>query len=769
MTQNATDFENQVVNLVKAAMSGDEEANDVIVQIIEAAKKGDEQALKVVALIKQLTQSNSDQAEEGAEENTEAMKCGGKVRAKMKAKKSTEKKEEGGEIPEEKCGGTAKKMRKAACKAKKCEEGDKLTDTQKFLLGAKCGCKVKKTKKCEKGDTLDNWEDPLSVKCGGKVKKHQYGGTATYYVGPNGDMEQATPEMKIDRMRKYGAPSTRNISYNYVPGEIHVVSGIDSAPVYVNTNTGKYIKNDKGVHLPVVEKESGTSNYNSYQRTIPDQDIYRFPDGTVARRRGDIPDIPRIPVDYPVLPNDNTSTAGSALQGGHGNIRGGVYSMPIEPITVPEDYVPEEWQEIHDNVNGQIRITWRNPRTGEIVTTKPNGVIIPVKANGGYLDFSKIAFNKCGGKAKKVKKGEAGVQLPEGAHGQTWSRSTSAIFAKGGNTCPCALKRVGGKIVTVDSCTGLPIHKNGGNVNYLQTGGVYHIGGSIKKFQSPDSPIKKNKFFQYLSEMGPMLRGARLNSPAVTNVEETVKTNPVKAKYDAALYGYSDLMGAVSGVGGALAYHPTMIAQLPQLSTVSGVTFGAAPAIGMSSVAFSETPLNSSSEQHQTTTNQEQPTTVSAPAVVSEQPVSTAVQEQPADPAASVVNQEQSAAPATPAVTQETFMSWLKKNAPSYQSYNSRKQLAEQYGIANYKGTTAQNILLWNKMKQAKYGWDNPHNVYKTISENRVENNFTNPEEKQFALNALLNPQEILPKQQVLSIQPANIKIPEIKLYTTNN
>ena len=40
MTQNATDFENQVVNLVKAAMSGDEEANDVIVQIIEAAKAG---------------------------------------------------------------------------------------------------------------------------------------------------------------------------------------------------------------------------------------------------------------------------------------------------------------------------------------------------------------------------------------------------------------------------------------------------------------------------------------------------------------------------------------------------------------------------------------------------------------------------------------------------------------------------------------------------------------------------------------------------------
>lgn len=299
MTQNATDFENQVVNLVKAAMSGDEEANDVIVQIIEAAKKGDEQALKVVALIKQLTQSNSDQAEEGAEENTEAMKCGGKVRAKMKANKSAEKKEEGGEIPEEKCGGTAKKMRKAVCKAKKCKEGDKLTDTQKFLLGAKCGAKMKKPKKCESGDHIEELEDYLAVKCGGKMKKtkkHEEGG---------------------------------QISLDF--------SQIDFA------KCGKKLK----------KKEDG----------------------------------------------------------------------------------------------------------GE------------------------IAEEKCGGKAKKVKKGEVGVRLPEGAHGQIRSKSISAVFAKGGNTCPCALKRIGGKIVNVDSCTGLPIHKNGGNF-FFQLGG--QIGWHNRRYSKDE-------------------------------------------------------------------------------------------------------------------------------------------------------------------------------------------------------------------------------------------------------------------------------------------
>lgn len=274
MTQNATDFENQVVNLVKAAMSGDEEANDVIVQIIEAAKKGDEQALKVVALIKQLTQSTSDQAEEGAEEeNTEVMKCGGKVRAKMKAKKC----ETGGEVLEEKCGGAAKKNSAASkvrksCKAKKCENGDTLTDTQKFLLGAKCGGKMKKTKKHEEGGQISlDFSQIDFAKCGKKLKKKEDGG--------------------------------------------------------------------------------------------------------------------------------------------------------------------------------------------------------------------EIAEEKCGGKAKKVKKGEVGVRLPEGAHGQIRSKSISAVFAKGGNTCPCALKRVGGKIVNVDSCTGLPIHKNGGNF-FFQLGG--QIGWHNRRYSKDE-------------------------------------------------------------------------------------------------------------------------------------------------------------------------------------------------------------------------------------------------------------------------------------------
>lgn len=749
MTQNATDFENQVINLVKAAMSGDEEANDVIVQIIEAAKKGDEQALKVVALIKQLTQSTSDQAEEGAEENTEVMKCGGKVRAKMKAKKSAEKKEEGGEIPEEKCGGTAKKMRKAVCKAKKCEKGDKLTDTQKFLLGAKCGCKVKKTKKCEEGDTLDNWEDTLSVKCGGKAKKHQYGGTATYYVGPNGDMEQATPEEKIIRMRKYGAPSTRNISYNYVPGEIHVVSGLDSAPVYVNTNTGKYIKNDKGVYLPVVEKESGMPSYGSYQRTTPDQDIYRFPDGTVERRKGkqqDYPDIPRVSVDYPVLPNDNTSTIGSALQGDHGNIRGGVYITPTEPIQVPEDYTPEEWEEIHDNVNGQVRVTWRNPRTGEIVTIKPKGVIIPAKANGGYLDFSKIAFNKCGGKAKKVKKvkkGENGVQLPKGAHGQTWSRSTSSttVFSKGGKQCPCALKRIGGKIVNVDTCTGLPVHKQ---------------GGSIKKYQDPAGAITYNPFFgdkfmydpdkrqfyifgrngEWQEIAWDQLKDKRGSQEFLDKLYATNNLNPTEGLYidkdedtgkvvwsKTGRFPYIYSNGWITPDGLRMHYNNGTYIINPDKDNEETLTFSEYydryPNNTRWLAQYNDVEYRGEEIPYKDGKAQWDPAqqkyvykiyrTVSAPATeAGDSPEGSATA---ATASSSTTAQQGASSSATTAATstssgassqsgsKQNFAEWIKQNAPQYQSYQERKKLAEKYGIQDYNGSLQQNLQMWDRMK----------------------------------------------------------------------
>ena len=60
-----------------------------------------------------------------------------------------------------------------------------------------------------------------------------------------------------------------------------------------------------------------------------------------------------------------------------------------------------------------------------------------------------IPAQKCGGRVKKKEMG---------------SKLVKAEKAK----CGCALKKVGGRLIEVDTCTGLPIHRNGGNVVKLQ-------------------------------------------------------------------------------------------------------------------------------------------------------------------------------------------------------------------------------------------------------------------------------------------------------------
>lgn len=559
MTQNATDFENQVVNLVKAAMSGDEEANDVIVQIIEAAKKGDEQALKVVALIKQLTQSNSDQAEEGAEENTEMMKCGGKVRAKMKAKKC----ETGGEVLEEKCGGTAKKNSTASkvrksCKAKKCENGDTLTETQKFLLGAKCGGKMKKAKKCAEGDHIEELEDYLAVKCGGKMKKtkkHEEGG---------------------------------QISLDF--------SQIDFA------KCGKKLK----------KKEDG----------------------------------------------------------------------------------------------------------GE------------------------IAEEKCGGKAKKVKKGEVGVRLPEGAHGQIRSTSSTTVFSKGGKQCPCALKRVGGKIVTVDTCTGLPVHKQ---------------GGSIKKYQDPAEPITYTRFFGLDYKYDPNTRkfyigedragtweeaswdkiaNMRGSQEFIDKVYENGYRNPADDLYldrddrDVVVssrtgrFPYTNSLGwknrdgiKFNYVDGKYVINPGEDnEQILDFSDFYKGNFSSNDwLIRYNNVGYRGEEIPYKDGKAQWDPAQQKyvyriQRTVSAPATEAgestEGSASATSQSATAATAGSSTTAQQGAATAATSTgassqsgSKQNFAEWLKQNAPQYQSYQERKKLAQKYGIQDYKGSLQQNLQMWDRMK----------------------------------------------------------------------
>lgn len=71
---------------------------------------------------------------------------------------------------------------------------------------------------------------------------------------------------------------------------------------------------------------------------------------------------------------------------------------------------------------------------------------------------------KCGGRVKKKALGSKLIKTQK---------------AK----CGCELKKVGGRLIEVDSCTGLPVHRNGGNVVKLQTAWT-----AIPTMQMPYNP-----------------------------------------------------------------------------------------------------------------------------------------------------------------------------------------------------------------------------------------------------------------------------------------
>jgi hypothetical protein len=79
---------------------------------------------------------------------------------------------------------------------------------------------------------------------------------------------------------------------------------------------------------------------------------------------------------------------------------------------------------------------------------------------------------KCGGRVKKKALGSKLIKTQK---------------AK----CGCELKKVGGRLIEVDSCTGLPIHRN---------------GGMVKKYQNAAGAIQRADDGSYYFKDGPASR-----------------------------------------------------------------------------------------------------------------------------------------------------------------------------------------------------------------------------------------------------------------------
>lgn len=148
-------LQQQIVQLVQAAMQGDQQATQQIQQIMQAAQQGDQQAVQIAQMIQQVAQQMQQQqvraAKFGAKLNyikqlkgqcpegyrmeyykkggqlckrcMKAHQDGGEVeqtpntvagRFKMEAGKKMSKKENGGAVETKKCGGKPK-LKKKAC------------------------------------------------------------------------------------------------------------------------------------------------------------------------------------------------------------------------------------------------------------------------------------------------------------------------------------------------------------------------------------------------------------------------------------------------------------------------------------------------------------------------------------------------------------------------------------------------------------------------------------------------------------------------------
>ncbi len=227
---------------------------------------------------------------------------------------------------------------------------------------------------------------------GGWLTKFQDGGHMDYET--KSKISGTTWEQRIDR-------DNTGALYRYNPGRTsHVVTLQTTGLPIINPTrfvkygeeryyltdpkTGRVVKIEGPTIDQRVEEESPVIRSSIIEDHItPEQDVFIFPGGFTKviptpvqkeePKKSKKPVEPEKKVeapkqDVPTQPNDNTSTSGSKTPG---SIRQGNYPIQ-ESIPAPEGYNPSrEWVEERDQVNGQVRVTWRNKKTGEISRIKP--------------------------------------------------------------------------------------------------------------------------------------------------------------------------------------------------------------------------------------------------------------------------------------------------------------------------------------------------------------------------------------------------------------
>lgn len=152
-------LQQQIVQLVQAAMQGDQQATQQIQQIMQAAQQGDQQAAQLAQMIQAVAQQLQQQ-------QVQAAKFGAKLNYIKQLRGVCP---EGYEMQYFKQGGPmgTKLCKQCVAKQKKMEEGGKAPSNP--VDAFKCGRKMKKK---ENGGNID------FSKCGSKLPMNKCGGTA---------------------------------------------------------------------------------------------------------------------------------------------------------------------------------------------------------------------------------------------------------------------------------------------------------------------------------------------------------------------------------------------------------------------------------------------------------------------------------------------------------------------------------------------------------------------------------------------------------------
>lgn len=249
---------------------------------------------------------------------------------------------------------------------------------------------------------------------------------------------------------------------------------------------------------------------------------------------------------------------------------------------------------------------------------------------------------KCGGKVRtKVKKAKCGKKLQEGDK-----------IKKVSTGCSCQLKKVGGRLIEVDSCTGMPIHRDGGVMKFQPGGWFRNPFSSWEEFQR-----------QFGAPVDALVRGAK-------KVYQWMQNDPNNPENRKAVQSQASQESA------------------PKVLTQDEVA---------AQREESRQGVEALQKQRQEKVQK-----------LFDQLPSEDVPSVQADVQDKFDQLKQSNPP-----QKETFIQWIQKNinkpgGEDWSSYNNRVMLANKYGINDYKGTAQQNMLLWDRLKHEVNAGVNP-------------------------------------------------------------